>query len=365
MKIVVVYATAGAGHKKAARCIADHIGASAHVECRDIIDGSSWLFRLVYLRGYDFLVNHCQWAWSVLFCLTNRAASLPAAASLRSALHYFNTRRFCCFLIEARPDVVVSTHFLSSDVVSYLKAKGILQCRLVTVITDFGVHPFWICAATDVYCCASDATARMLADRGVAPEKIRVTGIPVEPKFSQTHDVSAIRRRLGISPGMKVVLIMTGSFGIGPIEDMTRSLCRGYAVLAVCARNKRLYARMKARAYPHACVFGFVDFIDELMAVADVIITKPGGLTISELLCMECAPLFIAAIPGQETANASILGSAAIGKGVSQPRLIKEQVDECIRDADRIKKSILDFRQTSAAARIYDILRTNSPGCPG
>ena len=109
------------------------------------------------------------------------------------------------------------------------------------------------------------------------------------------------------------MLVVTGSFGIGPIEEIVQLLCNDYEVLAVCARNKRLFGRLKARAYPHTHVFGFVENIDELMTVSDVIITKPGGLTISESLCMDLIPLFIAAIPGQESMNVEVLQNAGIG----------------------------------------------------
>ncbi|HQJ16346.1 MAG TPA: hypothetical protein PLJ26_07665, partial [Candidatus Omnitrophota bacterium] len=181
MKIIVVYATAGAGHKKAAEVIAGHIRVSSDgpVACLDIIDRSSWLFRLMYCRGYDFLVNHCRWLWSALFVVTDRAAAAAFFQRARSFLHYLNTRQFCRYLAGINPDVVISTHFLSSDIVSYLKSRRMLSCRLITVITDFGVHPFWINPDTDAYCCASEITRLSLITRGVSARKAFVTGIPV------------------------------------------------------------------------------------------------------------------------------------------------------------------------------------------
>ena len=86
--------------------------------------------------------------------------------------------------MEMQPDVVVSTHFLSSDIVSFLKRRRHLRSRLITVITDFGVHPFWLSPATDCYCVASEATRDILKAAGVPSEIIRVTGIPVDPKFT-------------------------------------------------------------------------------------------------------------------------------------------------------------------------------------
>jgi len=162
-----------------------------------------------------------------------------------------------------------------------------------------------------------------------------------------------------------VVLVVTGSFGIGPIEEIVKQLHEDYTVLAVCARNRRLYSRLTARGYPNTKVFGFVDFIDDLMAVSSVIVTKPGGLTISELLSMDLIPVFISAIPGQETSNVAILESAGIGIFLSDLRLIKQRIAACLRDAEHIKASIKRFKQTNSASRIYDIVLSDGPGCPG
>jgi processive 1,2-diacylglycerol beta-glucosyltransferase len=365
MKIIVVYATAGAGHKKAAQVIAGFIRqqAQAHtVVLADIVDNSSWIFRLMYLFGYDFLVNHARWIWSFLFYLTSHKAGRSFFSYLTTIVHYYNTKSFSEFLIKEEPDVVVSTHFLSSDIVAYMKRKGLLRSKLITVVTDFGVHPFWVSESTDLYCVASEATKVILAGQGVAPKNITVTGIPTDPKFSQPHDRQRISYKLGIDSRRKVVLIVTGSFGIGPIREITAALHSDYEVLAVCARNKKLYDDLSARAFPNTHVFGFVDNIDELMAVSDVIITKPGGLTISELLCMDLMPIFISAIPGQETGNIECLRNAGIGRELVSLKNAAAQVAEYILDAQNIKDAIRRFKQTNAVSKIYDSIRTDSPG---
>jgi processive 1,2-diacylglycerol beta-glucosyltransferase len=361
MKIAVVYATAGAGHKKAAQVICEYIrrqNDGTYVELADIVDRSSWLFRFIYLRFYDFMVNHCQWLWSLLFFGSSCRVGSPIYSRLITAIHYYNTRKFARYLIATQPDVIVSTHFLSSDLVAFLKRNGAIGSRLITVVTDFGVHPFWISEGTDLYCVASDVTKDILLAKGVSSGAIMVTGIPTDPVFSHSHDRQKISAKLGIDPGKKVVLVVTGSFGIGPIEEITRILHNDYQVIAVCARNERLYRRLKARGYSNTIVLGFVDFVADLMAVSDVIITKPGGLTISELLCMDLIPLFIAAIPGQESMNAQVLNHAGIGSTITGLNEIKLQVDRCIQEAQSISAAIRTFKQLNAVSRIYDIIRT-------
>ncbi|MFA6383851.1 MAG: hypothetical protein WCY10_00610 [Candidatus Omnitrophota bacterium] len=365
MKIVVVYATAGAGHKKAAQAIEVYLRSrepGAEIALVDVVDRSSWIFRLIYLWGYDFLINHCQWMWALVFYASSRTSMRAFFNRITTGIHYYNTRPFTAYLTGMQPDVVVSTHFLSSDIVSFLKQRGSLRARLITVITDFGVHPFWLSPSTDYYCVASEATRQILLAGGVPDVKIRVTGIPVDPKFLRIHDRQDICRRLGIDTSRPVVLVVTGSFGIGPIEEIARRLSNDYEILAVCARNKRLYERLAACGYPHTHIFGFVDYIDDLMAVADVIVTKPGGLTISELLSMDLIPLFVAAIPGQESVNVGILRRAGIGSRVDDLRGIGQQMARCVQDASRLKGSIRAFKQTNAVSGIYDVIRTGSSG---
>jgi len=368
MKILIAYATAGAGHKKAASVVYGYLKHECginDIEIVDIVEKSSWFFRLIYFWGYDFLINHCACVWAVIFFMSEKGMFRPFFSKLTTFIHYYNTRKFVAFLKKAKPDVVVSTHFLSSDVVAYLKRHGILQSRLITIITDFGVHPFWIAQGTDFYCVASEATRSILISRGVSSLSIRITGIPTDLKFNGVHDRDIIRNRIGISKECKTVLVVTGSFGIGPIESIVKQLCPDYHVLAVCARNKRLYRKLTIKAYPNTNIYGYVDNLDELMAACDIIITKPGGLTISELLCMDLIPLFIAAIPGQEAINASIMENAGIGQTIHDINKTVSLVKRSIEDASRIRGAIRVIKKTDAVKGIYDVIRTSCTGTSG
>jgi processive 1,2-diacylglycerol beta-glucosyltransferase len=122
------------------------------------------------------------------------------------------------------------------------------------------------------------------------------------------------------------VLLITGSFGIGPLERIAESLSPAVQVVVVCARNQRLYRRLTARGLANVKVFGFVDFVEDLMAAADLIITKPGGLTVSETLSMELPPLFISAIYGQETENARFIAGERAGMVVPRISGIRDMV---------------------------------------
>jgi len=325
MKIIVAYASAGRGHQKAAEVIAGAVRTRCPrhtVVLADSLDFSLPLFKKAYLASYDFLVLHLTWLWGALFYLTSAPAFAAAALAAHSCCNHLAARRFARWLTEQNPDVIISTHFLVSDVASRLKGKNRLHARLYTVITDFGVHPFWLAGHTDCYCVASGHTRDILVSYGVNPGAIRITGIPVDPVFKQVFERRALRARYGIAPSAFVVLVVTGSFGIGPLEEIARALHGECEVLVVCARNRKLFKRLNARKLDRVQVFGFVNTMPEMMSLADLIITKPGGLSVAELLVQSLPPLFIAAIPGQESGNSETLLRYGIGAPVNDiPRL--------------------------------------------
>jgi processive 1,2-diacylglycerol beta-glucosyltransferase len=224
-----------------------------------------------------------------------------------------NTGRFREFVVNNNPDYIVSTHFMTSEICVHLKNRGKIKSRVVTIITDFGVHPFWITNGTDIYITASEFGKKKLISEKIPEDKIRVFGLPSDDKFLGSFNRKEIALKLGISFDRFTVLLMTGSFGVGPLEEIAKAICNDVQVLLVCAGNKKLFDKMTKINLPNVKVFAFIHNTEELMAVSDIIITKPGGSTISEIINMELVPIFIAAIPGQETGNAQAMKELGIG----------------------------------------------------
>ncbi len=333
MKVLITYASAGAGHRRVAEAVYNYFKEhrpQVALELVDILDKTNLLFRFDYVKGYSFLVRHAVRLWSFAFWLTEFRALRPLTRFIASCLNRMNTRGFSRYLIEANPDYVISTHFLPSEIIAHLKNKGRINSRLITIITDFGVHPFWISPNTDLYIAASDFTRERLLAEGVPEEKIKVFGLPSDTKFLKQFDRAALADKLGIAHDKFTVLLMTGSFGIGPLEDIARLLSLDMQVLVVCAGNKKLYSRLNKLKLPNVKAYAFINNAEEFMALADIIVTKPGGSTVAEIINMELVPVFISAIPGQEETNARALRQMGIG-------LIP-------KDIQGIKEAILDFK---------------------
>jgi processive 1,2-diacylglycerol beta-glucosyltransferase len=178
-------------------------------------------------------------------------------------------------------------------------------------VTDFEAHTLWMDPVVDLYCAAAAETCSSLTARGAAESRVAATGIPIASRFSVTPDASAIRRQLGLRDDLPTLLVLGGGFGLGPVGEILKSLDlvrHSFQTLVVCGRNQELRAALATSDFVHPTrVLGFVSNMHELMAVSDLILTKPGGLTSSEALALG-KPLFILnPIPGQEAANSDFL----------------------------------------------------------
>ena len=363
MKVLITYASAGAGHRRAAEAIYAYLKDNRKelsLELVDILPFTNSLFRFFYNSGYPFLVHYATWLWGFFFWMTE--SRLSRWLSRRSALivNYLGCRKFVSYLIKEKFDFIISTHFLNSELAANLKLRNKIQSKLITVVTDFGVHPFWVSAGTDLYIVASGLTKDRLLKMGISTEKIQASGIPFSPSFVKTQSRVQLAEKFGIKENSFTVLLMTGSFGSGPLEEIAESLSSQMQVLVVCAKNKKLFCRLQKRNLKNVKVFGFVDNAQELMAVSDVIITKPGGSSIAEFLNMELFPIFISAIPGQEQENIRILASYGVGYAPKSIKQTKELILDLKNNPQKLqslKKNIGQVAKPLACQEIASVIR--------
>ncbi|MEI7999260.1 MAG: glycosyltransferase, partial [Candidatus Omnitrophota bacterium] len=224
----------------------------------------------------------------------------------RRCYNGINTKALERFLIKEKFDCIITTHFMSAEVGAYLKRKGLINAKIICTVTDYDVHRVWINKGIDLYTAACDFTKEKIISLKVPADKVFVTGIPTDEKFSSVVDRTAARQQLKVDTKAFTVLLATGSFGTGPIAELMDMLS-GYQLLVVCGSNHLLYERLKSRNNERVHVFGLVNNMYELMSAADVLVSKPGGLSISEALVKKLPMIFFNAIPGQETGNIKVL----------------------------------------------------------
>ncbi|MEW6075319.1 MAG: glycosyltransferase [Candidatus Omnitrophota bacterium] len=370
-EIIFAHASAGAGHQKAAEALYNYfIGhpCAYQLQLLDVLSGVDPFYRFSYTRGYPFLINHALFLWRFGFWLTSLKRFEGAVQNFTLFANRFNTSKFADVVIRHDPEYVVSTHFLTSQVCCDLKKHNRIRSKLITVVTDFDVHPFWVNDSTHLYIVASEFTRERLKTQGIDESKIFVYGIPVDPKFLCAHDKDSLRKKFSLKSDMHTVLVITGSFGLGPLEEITDLLREEAQVLVVCARNRKLYSRLVSKNYPSVKVFGFINNVEELMSVADIIVTKPGGMTIAEVLTMELVPIFISPIPGQETGNISAMAHYGIGSVAKNPHDALRIVREYKNNPEKlrfVKERIQKIKKPFAAMELYNEICKGSSRASG
>jgi len=363
MKVLIIYASAGAGHRRAAEAIYNYLKENSpdlDLVLLDALDKTNALFKFDYTKGYSFLIKYATTLWHWAFWATNYKFLRPISRRVARIINGINSQRLIHYFVQENPEVIISTHFLPSELAARLKKKNKISSKLITIITDYGVHPFWISSGTDLYVVASDFTKDRLVVEGVGVEKINVLGLPFDPKFLRLFDRRILCHKMGIDHKKFTVLLMTGSFGLGPLEQIVEALHKDCQVLVVCAGNKRLYARLLKRDLENVKVFGFVSNTEELMAASQVIITKPGGATITEVLIMELPVIFISAIPGQETANVQALAKYGIGiipKNIQEIKSITLDLKNNPQKIEELKRRIREIQKPFACKELASVIR--------
>lgn len=284
-----------------------------------MLDLAESLYKKAYAGSFLQIVNKAPGLWGHFYQASDRP---PDERRAREKLVRFFDRlefaRFRRFLKEFGPDSVIATHFLPCQVLAPERRRGRFAFPLGVAITDFDVHAFWVQPTADRFFVGSDELRVRLAGRGIAANRIRVTGIPIAPDFARPRDRKALRRQLGISADKTAVLVMGGGAGVGSIEAAVRAVldCGAVHALAVAGRNVPVKRSLEALPVPRGAglsVFGFVDPIGDLMAAADLAVTKSGGLTTAECLAMGLPMVVRDPIPGQEERNCDFVLEAGAG----------------------------------------------------
>ena len=315
MRVLIATVTAGGGHLAAAAALDE---AWRDLRPGDAVDRValgkffSPLHRKIVSDGYVRLVNHAPELWGMMFAKTDKPGMARRLNRIRAIFPSNSRVRFGRYLKETQPDVVLCTHYFPLETLNRLRRKQDGPCPMsVSIVTDFEAHALWMDACVDLYCVAAEETKARLVARGAAAEDVVVTGIPISARFSARLNPRAVRMALGLRDDQPVLLVPSGGFGMGPLAQILAELDKveqPFQSLVVTGRNEELRRELAAQDRKHPThVLGFASNMHELMAVADLLITKPGGLTSSEALAMGKPLMILNPIPGQEAANSDFL----------------------------------------------------------
>lgn len=358
--LLVLYCSAGGGHQRVGEAIAQEWKARTGGRAEIL----NYFARFVNPL-FDAVTTFCyfqavQYAPKVCGRFYDLMGRIHPDSRFRRAINRTGMRRFERYLARERPDVVCCVHCTPAGTMSDLHAAGRTSVPCVTVITDYVNHSQWTHPHVDRYCVPNSLVRDGLIARGILPERIVVSGLPINLKFQRPVDRVAVLARLGLVPGVPVVLVMAGAYAmLGGVLDVVRVLAElphPIQVVVVCGYDRRLAARARARAagarHP-VRVFGYVDDVEELMTVTDLLITKAGGITVSEALAKHLPMLIYRPIPGQEEGNTRFLVSHGAALAPRTPAQLRTMLEDLLVHPDRLAA----MRQAAAALARPDAVR--------
>ena len=365
-RVLILSASAGAGHIRAADAIEKafaQAGAAREVRHIDVLDYTNKVFRHLYSKAYLDMVNTMP---EVMGWLYDRLDKPWKNERRRLALDKLNTRPLVSLLKEYKPDIVVCTHFLPAEILSWLKAKERLRCPQAIVVTDFDVHAMWLCHYYEQYFVALDETRAHMEKLGVPASKLTVSGIPIDPIFVIAKDKREMRLKHGLAPDKTTILVSAGGFGVGRVEDLWTSLAEiqhEAQVLVLCGRNEELKKKLDKLATKRVgssrvtmVNIGYTTLMDELMSAADILLGKPGGLTTSEALAKGLVFVIVNPIPGQEERNSDHLLEEGVAIRCNNLPVLAYKVDNLLNDAERFARMQANARRMARPDAARDIV---------
>ncbi len=336
-KILIMSASIGAGHVKAAEAIRKELEdrfPEDSVRVLDFMDRRisvfHWLLKKLYLFMLDFVPN----LYDVFYHVAGGPSGGTFARQLSAAAMYFP---MAGLLRHHEPDLLICTHPFPEGAAALWKRIHGKSLPLMAVLTDFSLHQIWIYRQVDAFFTATEEMRNGLIEMGFPGESVHACGIPIVPIHDSAEKRAAYRAEMEIPEASHVLLLMGGGLGIGGIEetlDELESLDMSLTVLVVAGRNQKLQNRVTERrtdSRHDLRVWGYTREIAKLMQVSDLLITKPGALTISEAFCMGLPMLLHEPIPGPETENAIYAeehGAAVwVHHGESMVRILRELLE--------------------------------------
>lgn len=264
----------------------------------------------------------------------------------RIMLDRLNTVPMVKFINNFAPDITVCTHFLPAGVISHLISTHRLKARLSIVVTDFDLHAMWLAKAFHRYFVAIEETKCHLEYLGFPSDRITISGIPVDPLFHPPQDRASLKKKEGFDPAVPVLLVSAGAMGVSPAEGVLDGLCRLKSpaqAIIVCGKNVELHDKLKAvmetrlPAHVKVRLLGFTNEMHRWMAVSDLFIGKPGGLTTSEALAVGLPMAVVSPIPGQEERNSDHLLEKGIAIKCNEFTTLPYKLDQLLQDPERMK----------------------------
>lgn len=370
MRILVLSATVGGGHMAAANALKDYVLTYCKEDKIAVVDAIQEVdptLNKIIVYGYKKIVACVPKLFYRLYKSSNKKSGL---GSIMFNIFYEKSKKLKQVLKKFKPDVIICTHPFCAQMVSMLKRQGELSIPSLAVLTDYEPHQAWINHGTDAYITAHDKMKDQMEKMGALESNIFPFGIPVNPKFFEPINKHAVLKELNLSENLKTILIMAGSFGIKKALDIYDDISYirdDFQIIVITGKNQKLYEKINrlialkrktTKYYKPTKLIKFTNKVNTYMAISDLLITKPGGLTISEALAVNLPMALYDAIPGQEEANKKFLLENHMAVDIQERSFRRKVIKNLLNSPTMLyemKKNCIDFDKSKSCEKIIDL----------
>jgi len=345
LRVLVFSAAFGNGHLRAAEAVIEGIlikHPSAKIIHLDFGDFLNHRINTIIKNVYSEIIKYIPKLWGRFYYKTAKVQFQPKSQHFLGQL---GRSEFLKYIQKFKPDFIVCTYPTVSSILAQLRLEQLLQVPVITVITDYTVHSHWVHQGVDSYVVACTEVKESLVSWSIKAERIHMTGIPVSPKFEGEMDRGHMFAKFGLKMDLPTFLVMGGSYGV---LKSAKRICKKLAdslvpvqAIIVCGKNRKLYLSLEeviAQGVNPMIRFEFVDNVEELMSVSDLIITKAGGLTVSEALTKHLPLVIYKPIPGQEEENAHFVQRIGAGCVAGNEEELDQLLNRFLRHPEEIEK---------------------------
>ena len=373
MKVLILSCNTGEGHNSAGRAVREALRARG-VHC-EMIDALQFGFRgesKLISQGHSFVYRHLPHLFGTTYRLMENHKP-EKGDSLVYRTSSLRTEKLYRYIVQRGFDTIVCVHVFPAAAMTRIRRTCNPALRIYFVATDYTCSPGVGDLQMDAWFTPHWALEENFVARGLPRERLVATGIPVSGRFVQRRDRAEARRLLGLPEQGRLVLMMSGSMGAGPIGRLVAQLSAQLpadAVLAViCGRNEKLRARLDRAVHRRVRVIGYTDQVDLYMDAAELILTKAGGLSSTEALMKRLPIVYLNAVPGCETRNRDFLCQLDCAITMDRVSRLASATVHLLEDPARLARMRMHidehFRQRAADDIAAYLIQHDRPECGG
>ena len=343
MHILILSASTGGGHMRASKAIESYMlkqDKDINVKIVDSLLYISPILNKTITSGYVYLATKTPKLYGKLYDLSNKDRKF---SNFVTRINNIFANKLLPLIDDFKPDVIITTHPFPTEMVSRLKLKNEINIPLICIMTDYAPHKAWLSEKVDAYIVANDDMVAKMVAQGVSEEHIYPYGIPVDEVFFEEEEKQLVLEELNLDKNLPTILMMAGSFGVANVFDIYANIIDidlDFQIILVTGKNKKLYNQFEevvGNSPKNTKLIYFTNEINKFMQASDIIITKPGGLTVTEALACNIPMAIFDAIPGQEEENAEFLIKHNMAVRISDGNSCREAIVRLLEDNGKLE----------------------------